>query len=65
MRSTPEADLWRAVLSHALADAARTGDTAYLQSRDFRLVCTLADLDADAVRERFDPEEYRQAMRAA
>ena len=62
---TPEARLWHAILAHALHDAALGKDVAYLDSPDFHMVCTLAGLEAEAVRERFDPERFRRLMRAA
>ena len=57
--------LWCAVLTHALHEAAKGTDTGWIGSRDFRLVCDLAGLDPQAVQARFDPERYRQAIRAA
>ena len=62
---TPEGRLWHAVLAHALHDAALGKDVAFLDSPDFHMVCTLAELDPEAVRARFDPERFRRLMRAA
>lgn len=61
----PDARLWRAVLGAALHDAALGKDTGWIGSRDFRLVCDLAGLDPEAVLDRFDPERFRAAIRAA
>ena len=61
----PESQLWRAILAHALHDAAKGKDTGWIGSRDFEIVCTFAGLDPDAVRDRFKPEAYSKAIRAA
>ena len=44
--------LWRAVLARGIADAATGCPKArsWLGSRDFRMVCGLADLDPDRMR---------------
>ncbi len=57
--------LWVAVLANGLHDAARGTDLAWLGSRDFRMVCALAGMDADAVLSKFDPERFRRLIRAA
>ena len=62
---TPEARLWHAILAHALHDAALGKDAGWIGSTDFAIICTLAELDPEAVRERFDPERFRRLMRAA
>ena len=36
----------------------------YIDSRDFEIVCTFAGFDPDAVAARFEPETYRDAMKA-
>lgn len=59
------ARLWQSVLAAGLHDAARGKDADWIGSRDFASVCTLAGLDAEAVAERFDPETYRQTIKAA
>ena len=65
MNCTPEARLWHAILAHALHDTARGVDADWLSSPDFEAVCTLAGLDPQAVRTRFDPERFRRLIRAA
>lgn len=50
-----ERALWAAVLYAAVEDARRGRDAEYLDSRDFRLVCTFAGLDPDAVADRLAP----------
>lgn len=49
----------------ALHDAAKGWDVDYLDTPDFHMVCALAGIEADAVAERFDPEVYVKATRAA
>ncbi len=64
--TTPEQHLWRAVLGHAINDAlsdpisaemhkAKRAARAWLDrgGKDFRLVCTYAGLDPDAVHDRW------------
>jgi hypothetical protein len=63
--TAPESQLWRAILAHALHDAAKGKDAGWIGSRDFEIVCTFAGLDPDAVRDRFDPKKHRKALRAA
>lgn len=65
MTRDPEARLWRAILAHALHDAATGKDAGWIGSSDFRMVCTLAGLDPEAVQARFDPERFRRLIRAA
>lgn len=65
MTLTPEARLWHAILAHALHDAARGVDPRWIGSGDFHMVCTLAGLDPEAVQDRFNPETYAKASRAA
>ena len=48
--------LWRAVLYMGLIDAARGDDLHWLGSKDFRIVCALAGVDPEIVREAFDAE---------
>ena len=62
---TVEQSLWCFVLQHALLDAAKGIDTDWIGGRDFRMVCALAGVEAEAVQERFDPERYRALIRAA
>ena len=63
MSRDPDARLWHAILAHALHDAATGTDAGWIGSRDFRMVCTLAGLDPQAVAERFDPEQFRRLIR--
>jgi len=65
MSDCPDRRLWCAVLGAALHDAARGRDVDYLDTPDFRTVCALAGIEADAVAERFDPERYRAQIKAA
>ena len=51
----PERELWAEVLIAALRDVEKGRDTGWIGTRDFRIVCTLAGLDPDAVAERFAP----------
>jgi hypothetical protein len=63
--NTPEARLWHAILAHALHDAAKGDDPGWIGSRDFRLVCTLAGLEPEAVSARFEPDRFRALINAA
>jgi len=65
MTDTPEARLWQVIAAQALQDAAQGKDAAWIGSRDFATVCTLAGLDPAAVEARFDPERFRALSRAA
>ena len=62
---TPERSLWCFVLQHALHDAAKGTDAGWIGGRDFRMVCALAGVEAEAVEERFNPEQFRALIRAA
>lgn len=55
--------LWHAILAHGLHDAACGRDVGWIGSRDFKIVCTLAGLDPEAVVERFAPERFRTLIR--
>jgi hypothetical protein len=62
----PTRALWRTVLILALADAAKGKDAGWVNTTDFRLVCALADLDAEAVRRAFEADAARmKRLRAA
>ena len=50
-----ERALWAEVLLAALRDAEKGKDAGWIGTRDFRLVCTFAGLDPDAVAERLAP----------
>jgi len=65
MNRSPEAQLWHAVLAHAIHDAAKGKEMDWLSSPDFEAVCALAGLDAEAVRTRFDADRFRRLIRAA
>jgi hypothetical protein len=65
MSDCPDRRLWCAVLGAALHDAAKGRDVDYLDTPDFRTVCALVGIEAEAVAERFDPEAYVKASRAA
>ena len=56
--------LWRAVLAHALHDAAKGKDAGWIGTQDFRMVCALAGVEDEAVLTRFDPERFREAWKA-
>ncbi|MFW5881456.1 MAG: hypothetical protein ACOCTP_02945 [Roseicyclus sp.] len=49
---TGERTLWAEVLLAALRDAEKGRDAGWIGTRDFRLVCTFAGLDPDAVADR-------------
>lgn len=54
--------LWRAVLVHGLEDAARAKtprDAAWLGSRDFAVVCHLAQVEPEAVLRAYRPERFQ------
>lgn len=55
--------LWCAVLGAALHDAATGKDADYIGSRDFHVVADLAGLDSETLAERFNPDDYREAMK--
>lgn len=61
----PDLDLWRSVLLMGLHDAAKGQDTEWIDSPDFEAVCDLAGFDAQAVRERFQPDLFKRFRRAA
>lgn len=52
--------LWRAVLRIGLHDVATGKDPDWMDSQDFAMVCDLADVDADAMRTRFDADRFRR-----
>ena len=49
MAQNPDLHLWRAVLVAGLTDAAKGHDPGWIGSRDFVLVCHLAQVDPQAV----------------
>jgi hypothetical protein len=49
MAQNPNLHLWRAVLVAGLTDTARGIDPGWIRSRDFVLVCHLAQIDPAAV----------------
>ncbi|MCA1775124.1 MAG: hypothetical protein LC676_05810 [Loktanella sp.] len=49
----PATKLWQAVLEVALSDAQHRGDGAWIGTKDFRMVCTLAGFDPEAVADAF------------
>ena len=60
--------LWRAVLVAGLDDAAKAktpADAAWIRSRDFVLVCHLAQVDPAAVLRAYRPERFQIGARAA
>ncbi|ATX66940.1 hypothetical protein [Roseinatronobacter bogoriensis] len=64
----PELHLWRAVLVAGLDDAAKAktpADAAWIRSRDFVLVCHLAQVDPQAVLRAYRPERFLTAKKAA
>ncbi|ATX66246.1 hypothetical protein [Roseinatronobacter bogoriensis] len=68
MAQNPELHLWRAVLVAGLDDAAKAktpADAAWIRSRDFVLVCHLAQVDPQAVLERYTPERFAKMPKVA
>ena len=66
--TNPELHLWRAVLVAALDDAARAktpADAAWITSRDFAMVCHLAQVDPAAVRRSFATRPMHRRCAAA
>lgn len=64
----PNLHLWRAVLALGLNDAAKGAtpqDVAWIGSRDFRLVCYLAGVEADAVLRAYAPERFMRRLMVA
>lgn len=57
--------LWRAVLVHGLHDVARGKDDGWIGSTDFRTVCTLADVEAEAVLRAYVPERFERIGKVA
>lgn len=60
MALNPDVLLWRAVLRTGLHDVANGRDPDWMDSQDFVMVCELADVDADAMRLRFDPDRFQR-----
>ena len=68
MAQNPELHLWRAVVVASLMDAARQTepkDAAWICSRDFVLVCHLAQVDPQAVLRSYWQERFRIRAKAA
>ena len=61
----PEMHLWRAVLVAGLTDAARGVDSAWIRSRDFVLVCHLAQVDPQAVLRSYQPDRFAKMPKVA
>ncbi len=53
MAMHPCTKLWQAFLEAALSDAMHRGDEGWIGTKDFRMTCYLADLDPEAVADRF------------
>ena len=59
-----ERRLWLTVLALGLIDSARRGDESWLHSRDFEIVCGLAEVAPWRVRLRFEVDrEHFRALR--
>lgn len=57
--------LWRAVLVLALHDAATGRDIGWIGSHDFRKVCALAGVEAEAVLRAYQPERFTRLGKVA
>lgn len=64
MAINPHLYLWRSVLLHGLKDASK-GDEAWLFSDDFRQVCSLAQVNPDAVLQCYTPSHFMRLPKVA
>lgn len=65
MAVNPSLHLWRAVLVAGLHDAAKGDDPGWIGSRDFRLVCALAQVNPEAVQRAYAPERFKRLRKVA
>ena len=63
MAVNPDLHLWRAVLVAGLHDAAKGAtpqDAAWIGSRDFHMVCALAQVEPEAVLRAYCPARFER-----
>ena len=60
MAASGDVAMWRMVLALGLHDHASGRDEGWLGSKDFRLVCALAGVEAEAVLSKCDMERFKR-----